>query len=304
LANPILRQKISSRRFFSAPGVQDMIAAVICNKVGFDIVYGSGFWLTASSLGLPDAGIATYTQMLDRMSTLTKTANAAVIADADTGYGGLLNVHHTVRGYEAAGVTAIQLEDQEFPKKCGHTPFKRVISRADMVDKVRVAAAARVDAENFLIIARTDARAGEGLDSALQRLHAYREAGADILFLEAPQSEEEMRSACREITAPMLANMADGGLTPMLSVQELEDIGYAGAIFPSATSLAAAAAMETVLMRLKQSGVNRTDNAPLFDFKEFCQLIGFEDVWAFERRWAPDKSLDHPKTPPLAKTRP
>ena len=156
MASPLLREKLERREFIVIPGLQDMIAATMAAKVGFDIVYGSGFWLTASSLGLPDAGIATYTQMLDRMATLVRSSGgAAVIADADTGYGGLLNVHHTVRGYEAAGVTAIQLEDQEFPKKCGHTPFKRCVPVQDMVDKIRVAAEAREDKKNFLIIART-----------------------------------------------------------------------------------------------------------------------------------------------------
>src|SRR5450756_1186607 len=124
MANPIAREKLARREFFVAPGMQAMLSAVIANKVGFYIVYGTGYWLTASAAGLPDAGIATYTQMLDRMATLVKSSNGAVIADADTGYGGLLNVHHTVKGYEAAGVTVIQLEDQEFPKKCGHTPYK------------------------------------------------------------------------------------------------------------------------------------------------------------------------------------
>jgi len=286
MANPILRQKLDRREFFTAPGMQDMIAAAICNKVGFEIVYGTGYWLTASSLGLPDAGIASFTQMLDRMATLTKTSNAAVIADADTGYGGLLNVHHTVLGYEAAGVTAIQLEDQEFPKKCGHTPFKRLVPAVDMAEKIRVAAAARQDKENFLIIARTEARASEGLDGAISRLHAYREAGADILFLEAPQSIDEMREACAAFDAPMMANMADGGLTPILPAAQLEDLGYAFAIYPSMTSLVAAAAMETALIRLKQDGLSQTPDLPMFNFKEFCSLIGFEDVWAFERQWA------------------
>jgi 2-methylisocitrate lyase-like PEP mutase family enzyme len=286
MANPILRQKLDRKEFFTAPGLQDMIAAAICDKVGFDIVYGTGYWLTASSLGLPDAGIATYTQMLDRMATLVRCSNAAVIADADTGYGGLLNVHHTVRGYEAAGVTAIQIEDQEFPKKCGHTPYKRVVPVADMVEKIQVARAARIDRENFLIIARTDARASEGLDGALQRLSAYRQAGADILFLEAPGSEDEMREACAACDAPMMANMADGGLTPILSAERLEELGFAFAIFPSMTSLVAAAAMERALVRLRRDGISQTPDIPMFDFGEFCRLIGFEDVWAFERRWS------------------
>jgi 2-methylisocitrate lyase-like PEP mutase family enzyme len=284
MANPIVREKLARREFFVAPGMQDMISTVIANKVGFDIVYGTGYWLTASASGLPDAGIATFTQMLDRMATLVKTANAAVIADADTGYGGLLNVHHTVKGYEAAGVTVIQLEDQEFPKKCGHTPFKRLIPLEDMVEKIKVAADSRVDKENFLIIARTDARQSEGLDGTLKRLDAYAVAGADILFPEALTSQDEMRTACSAFDKPMMANMADGGLTPILSAKELEELGYAFAIFPSMTSLVAAAAMEKALMSLKNTGAY--PGASLFDFKEFCGLIGFQDVWDFENKWA------------------
>jgi 2-methylisocitrate lyase-like PEP mutase family enzyme len=287
VANPIIRQKLDAKAFFVAPGLQDMIAAAICNKVGFEIVYGTGYWTIASSLGLPDAGIASYTQMVDRMATLARTSNAAVIADADTGYGGLLNVHHTVKGYEAAGVTAIQLEDQEFPKKCGHTPFKRVIPTDEMVEKIRVACAARTDQENFLVIARTDARASEGFDAALKRLEAYRRAGADVLFFEAPQSEEEMRKACASLDGPMMANMADGGLTPILPADVLKEIGYAFAIFPSMTSLVAAAAMESGLRALKAKG--SYEEQPIFDFKEFCGLIGFQEVWDFEKRWAKDQ---------------
>jgi len=177
LATSILREKLATKKFFVVPGIQDMITAVIADRVGFDVVYGTGYWLTASAYGLPDAGIATYTQMVDRMATLARTTKAAVIADADTGYGGLLNVHHTVRGYEQAGISAIQIEDQEFPKKCGHTPYKRLVSQQDMADKIRVAAEARHDPQNTLIIARTDARQSEGLDGALKRAEAYRNAG-------------------------------------------------------------------------------------------------------------------------------
>ena len=286
MANPILRQKLAAGEFITIPGVQDMIAAVVANKVGFDIVYGSGYWLTASSLGLPDAGIATYTQMVDRMRTLVRTSDSAVIADADTGYGGLLNVLHTVRGYEEAGVTAIQIEDQEFPKKCGHTPYKRCVPMEDMVEKIKVAAEARQDKENFLIIARTDARASLGVDEAMRRLEAYGRAGADILFFEAPQSEEEMRRACEAFDLPMMANMADGGKTPILSSSVLEEIGYSLAIFPAMTSLVAAAAMENALRVLKEKGTSQDPGVKMSDFNEFCELIGFQEVWEFEKRWA------------------
>jgi 2-methylisocitrate lyase-like PEP mutase family enzyme len=283
MANPILREKLTSGKFFVVPGIQDMIAAVIANKVGFDLVYGTGYWLTASAWGLPDAGIATYTEMRNRMEILARTSNAAVIADGDTGYGGLLNVHHTVCGYEASGVTAIQIEDQEFPKKCGHTPHRRVIPTEDMVEKIKVACDARQDKDNFVIIARTDARQSEGFDGSMRRMEAYAKAGADVLFPEALESEEEMARACSLLDTPVMANMSNGGSTPVPVASVLEDIGFAYAIYPSLTSLAAASAMETSLRNLKDNGIG--DPAGLFSFKEFCSLIGFEDVWAFERKW-------------------
>ncbi|OYQ31589.1 carboxyvinyl-carboxyphosphonate phosphorylmutase [Niveispirillum lacus] len=285
MANPILRQKLASRQFITAPGIQDMIAAVVANKVGFDIVYGSGYWTVASAYGLPDAGIASVTQMVDRMATLVRTCNAAVVADADTGFGGLLNVHHTVQAYEQAGITAIQIEDQEFPKKCGHTPGKRVVPAEEMADKIRVAVEARRD-ENFLIIARTDARQSEGLEGVLHRMKLYAQAGADILFPEALTSDEEARIVTGSIDKPMMANMADGGLTPIRDAKTLESLGYSMAIFPAMTSLAAAAAMETALLNLKQTGTSLSPDIPLFNFKEFCSLIGFEHVWAFDKKWA------------------
>ncbi|WP_395813823.1 oxaloacetate decarboxylase [Devosia sp.] len=287
MSKPSLRAALAAGEFVAAPGIHDMITAVVSNKVGFDFVYASGFWMTASAYGLPDAGIASYTQMVDRVATLCRTANASVIADADTGYGGLLNVHHTVRGYEEAGVVGIQIEDQEFPKKCGHTPFKRVVPTIDMVEKIKVAIEARKSPET-LIIARTDSRQTDGFEGAVKRGLAYAEAGADVVFLEALESEAEMREACKRINKPMMANMADGGKTPIRSKTELIDIGYKMAIFPSATGLAAAAAAETALRVLKEEGTSNSPNSKLFSFAEFNSLIGFEEVWAFERRWARD----------------
>ncbi len=283
MADPRLRAKLATGKFFVVPGIQDMITAVVANQVGFDIVYGTGYWLTASALGLPDAGLATFTQMLERMATLARSSKAAVIADADTGYGGLLNVHHTVKGYEAAGIAAIQLEDQEFPKKCGHTPFKRVIPANEMADKIKVAVEVRQD---MLVIARTDARQSEGLDGVLRRLDAYARAGADILFPEALTSAEEMAKVCATFDQPVMANMANGGLTPILKGKELADIGFAFAIYPSLTSLVAAAAMEKALTRLRDDLDGAPSDIPLMDFNDFCRMIGFEEIWAFERKWS------------------
>lgn len=286
MLDPRLRDKLARGTFFVVPGVHDMIATVVADRVGFDVVYGTGYWLTASAYGLPDAGIATYSQMVDRMATVKRSSKAALIADADTGFGGLLNVHHTVKGYEAAGVSAIQIEDQEFPKKCGHTPFKRLVPIADMVEKIRVAVDTR---DEMLVIARTDARQSEGLDGTLRRLEAYAKAGADILFPEALTSEEEMRAACAAFDRPVMANMANGGLTPVLKGDVLADIGYAFAIYPSLTSLIAASAIETALVKLRDEGDGEPADMPMFDFKTFCGMIGFEDVWAFEKKWAQDK---------------
>lgn len=291
MTKPSLKAALQSGTFVAAPGIHDMISAVIANKVGFDFVYLSGYWSTASAYGIPDAGIATYTQMLDRAATLCETCDASVIADADTGYGGLLNVHHTVRGYEEAGVNAIQIEDQEFPKKCGHTPFKRVVPVSDMVQKIQVACDARRSDET-LIIARTDAKQPEGYDRAIERAQAYADAGADVVFVEALESVEEMTAACQAIDKPMIANMANGGKTPILTVEELQKIGYAMAIFPAMTALTAAAATEKALMHLKTSGSSLSADIPHFDFSEFNQLIGFQEIWDFEKKWATAKTED------------
>jgi len=286
MTRPTLRAALAAKQFVAAPGLYDMISAVVANKIGFDFVYASGYWLTASGYGLPDAGIVSYTQMLDRVATLCKTVNAGVIADADTGFGGLLNTHHTVRGYEEAGVAAIQIEDQEFPKKCGHTPYKRVIPTQDMADKIKVACEARRNPEAMMVIARTDARQPEGFEAAIARANAYAEAGADVVFVEALHSEDEMRAACAAVSAPMIANMAHGGQTPILTPEALQEIGYAMAIYPAMTALSAAAAVARSLATLKAGQLPPETPADMFSFSEFNSLIGFEDVWAFEEKWA------------------
>lgn len=196
---------------------------------------------------------------------------------------GFLNVRHTVRGYEEAGAQAIQMEDQEFPKKCGHTPHRRVIPKEEMVDKVKVAVEA---SDDILIIARTDARQPESYTKAIDRALAYEEAGADVIFVEALESVEEMRDACREVSKPMVANMATGGRTPIRSVDELRDIGFSMAIFPALGSLVAAAAMEKAFTHLRDTGDANNPGVDIFSFDEFNELIGFPQVWEFEKKWA------------------
>lgn len=282
---PSLAERIAAPELLIIPGVHDMIAALLARKAGFDVLYGSGFWLTASAHGLPDAGIIGFAEMHERIARLVKVSGATVIADGDTGYGGLLNVHHTIRGFEEAGVAAIQIEDQVFPKKCGHTPNRQVIPAEEMADKIRVACEARRSTDT-LIIARTDARDSEGLEKAIDRAQLYREAGADMLFVEALHSEDEMRTACREIAGPTMANMSNGGYTPMLGAEALRDIGYAAAIYPALSGLAAAHAIEQAFIELRDRGDPRPEHVEIADFRTFCDMIGFPEVWAFDRKWA------------------
>ena len=287
MASPALRQEIESGGFITAPGVFELISALIADRMGFKALYVTGYGTVASALGLPDAGLASYSQMIDRIGRIAEMTKTPVIADADTGYGGLLNVRHTVRGYEQAGVTAIQIEDQEFPKKCGHTPDRRVVPIEDMVRKVRVASDSRSSAD-FLIIARTDARTGKGLDEAIRRGVAYAEAGADIIFIELPETEDELAEIGRRIHKPLLANMVNGGRTPMLPAEKLAKLGYSIAIYPAVGFLSAGEALQRAYTDLQKNGTT-TAAVPMYSFAEFNKLLGFEDIWEFERRYAETK---------------
>jgi len=285
MAGNTLKQRLASRALLVAPGVYDMVSLRLANTFGFEALYMTGYGTVASHLGLPDAGLATYTEMVGRVRSMAAQAAAPLIADGDTGYGGLLNVRHTVRGYEAAGAGAIQLEDQEFPKKCGHTPGRRVIPVEDMVKKIRVAAESR-SSPDFLIVARTDARTALGLDEALRRADAYANAGADVLFIESPESVEEMRIIGARFDLPLVANMVEKGRTPVLAKADLEAIGYRMAIFPVAALLAAVHAMAGVYGHLKATGSSLGAPAPLYDFTDLSLLMGFQDVWDFEKKHA------------------
>ena len=281
----VLRARLEQPGLITAPGIYDMISARIADRMGFPALYMTGFGVVASYLGLPDAGLATYTDMVGRATQICTITRTPLIADADTGYGGLLNVAHTVRGYIKAGAAALQLEDQEFPKKCGHTPGRRVIPLEDMVKKIDVAIEARGD-DDILIVARTDARTAHGLDEALRRAEAYARAGADILFVESPESEQEMEKICKTFDVPLIANMVEGGKTPVLPAQQLEALGYRIAIFPVAGLLAAAASLESIYRTLEHDGSSVNAATPIYSFSEFAKLIGFEEVWDFDKRHA------------------
>ncbi|CAE7764916.1 Dml, partial [Symbiodinium sp. CCMP2456] len=232
---------------------QDGISARVAEQVGFKALYMTGFGTVGSHLGLPDAGLASYRDMVERVRTLTALTSVPVICDGDTGFGGLLNVAHTVKGYEEAGASAIQLEDQEFPKKCGHTPGRKVIPFEQAVAKIRVAAEARTSPD-FLIVARTDARTNLGLEEAIRRAKAFAEAGADILFVEAPESEAEMKQICDELAPTgkaMLVNAVEGGKTPVLPRERYIELGYQVAIYPATGFLAMGKALEKVYRSLR-----------------------------------------------------
>ena len=279
-----LARRIQAREFTVAPGVFDMISAKVADRTGFDALYMTGYGIAASHMGLPDAGLVSYSDMLGRAARICEAVRTPLIADADTGFGGLLNVRHTVRGYEAAGVAAIQIEDQEFPKKCGHAPGRRVVPLDDMLRKVEVAVEAR-DSADFLVIARTDSRSSLGLDEAIRRGQGFANAGADVVFIEAPESEEEFARIGREVDAPLLANMVEGGFSPVLPAETLARLGFAIAIYPGTGFLATAKTLEHVYGHLKTNGSSATLETESFSIGEMHELMGFEDVWEFEKRW-------------------
>ena len=280
-----LKDLLARDEFIVAPGVFEMLSAKIADRLGFKALYMTGYGISASHLGLADAGLVTYRDMVERARTIVQGTTTPLIADADTGFGGLLNVRETVRGYEAAGVQAIQIEDQEMPKKCGHTPNRRVVPLADAVKRIEVAVEARRSSD-FLIVARTDARTGLGMDEALKRAKAFARAGADILFVEAPESEEEFKRVGAELSgaAKLLANMVPTGKSPVVSAEKLKTYGFSIAIYPSAGMGPACFALHSSYEFLLKNGSTERSPLPAYDMKQLHELVGFADVWEFERK--------------------
>ncbi|WP_328610340.1 isocitrate lyase/PEP mutase family protein [Amycolatopsis sp. NBC_00345] len=275
-ARKALRQRLADGELVVAPGVFDGISAHLVARLGFAAGYLTGGGVAASGFGLPDIGLVTQTEMAERARMATRVlGDVPLIADADTGYGAELNVVRTVREYEAAGVAAIQLEDQAFPKKCGHLPDKELIPAADFAARLGAALDARTDPD-LVLIARTDARGPLGLDAAIERANAYARAGADVIFVEAPQGVDEIERIAAEVEAPLLINLVLGGLTPIESAERLQELGYAIAIHPSLPLGAAAFAMLTGLAELAG-----TDPKALVPGSpaEFFDLVGLAE-WA------------------------
>jgi 2-methylisocitrate lyase-like PEP mutase family enzyme len=280
-----LKGLLARGEFIVAPGVFEMFSAKIADRMGFKALYMTGYGISASHLGLADAGLVTYRDMVERARTIAQGTKTPLIADADTGFGGLLNVRETVRGYEGAGVQAIQIEDQETPKKCGHTPNRRVVPLEDAVKRIEVAVEAR-RSKDFLIIARTDARTGMGVDEAIRRAKAFAKAGADILFVEAPESEEEFKRVGGELSgsAKLLANMVPTGKSPDIPGDKLKAYGFSIAIYPSAGMGAACYALEKAYSYVKEKQTLQGSPVPAYDMKQLHELVGFQDVWDFEKR--------------------
>jgi carboxyvinyl-carboxyphosphonate phosphorylmutase len=290
-----LRALLESGQTIVAPGAFDPLAARLVEEAGFPAVYMTGFGTSAALLGRPDVGLLTMTEMAGNAGRIAACVDIPVIADADTGYGNPLNVIRTVGTYEAAGVAGIHIEDQVAPKKCGHMEGKLVIGAEEMAQKVRAAVEARAQPE-FVIIARTDARAVEGLASALDRGRRYRDAGADALFIEALVSEAEAEAAARAFPdVPLLFNWAEGGKTPPIALSRLTELGYRIVIFPIATLLAATAAMRRVLREIAQAGTPAGVLDELPTFGEFLDFIGLPEVREIEQRYVADDSAPGPE---------
>ncbi len=268
------------------PGCYDALGARLIEQAGFDVVYMTGFGTSASLLGRPDVGLLGLNEMVDNARRITAATDLPVIADADTGYGNQINVIRTVQAYEQAGVAGIHLEDQMLPKKCGHMEGKVVVPQDEFVGKIRAAVSARRD-PNFTIIARTDARAPHGLDEALDRARAARDAGADALFVEALQNDDELQRVASELSdIPLVFNWAEGGKTPPLTIERISELGFAMVVMPISTLLAATRAMQEALAQIKIDGtpVNAVNAMPTFN--EFTDTIGLPEVIDLEAKFA------------------
>jgi 2-methylisocitrate lyase-like PEP mutase family enzyme len=275
----VLRALLQTQRLHVMPCCFDGLSARLIERAGFPLTFMSGFAVSAARLGLPDTGLISYGEMLDQGRNICAAVSIPVIGDADTGYGNAMNVKRTVRGYARAGFACAMIEDQRAPKRCGHTRGKQVVGRAEALARVRAAVDAREQGADILVMARTDARATEGLDEALWRARAFADAGADILFVEAPASREEMKRICAEVDAPQMANMVEGGDTPLLPPAELEALGYRIAAYPLTLLNGAIVAMQDALAALARGETP----AGLLTFGALREIVGFD---AYDREQA------------------
>ena len=280
-----LRELLAGPEPVLAPGAFDALSARIVEAASFPAVYMTGFGSSAALLGRPDVGLLTQTEMVENARRIVQAVALPVIADADTGYGNPLNVIRTVHEYERAGVAAIHIEDQITPKRCGHMDHKQVLPVEEMMAKIRAATAAR-QSPDFVLIARTDARAVEGLAAALDRAERYRDAGADVLFVEAPESEDEIAAIARRFTSiPLLFNWAEGGKTPPIPIERLREYGFRLIIFPSSLLLSATSAMRAAAAQIREAGSPLPLLSSLPTFQQFTDFVGLPEVQDLEQRF-------------------
>ncbi len=277
-----LRQLLNQPGLLVMPCCFDALSAKMIEQADFPLTFMSGFAVSASRIGMPDLGLMSYGEVIDQGRNICNAVSIPVIGDGDTGYGNALNVKRTVQGFACAGFAAVMIEDQVAPKRCGHTRGKQVVERDEAYLRIRAAVDARNEGEDILILARTDARAPLGLDEAIERAQMFQELGADILFIEAPVNESEMQTVCGQITGPKMANMVEGGTTPLLPPAKLEQIGFKIAAYPLTLMSAAMKAMRQALTTMKNG--QHPDDA-LFDFSELRQIVGFDDYYAEEERY-------------------
>lgn len=280
-----LKERLQEDRILVAPGAFDMVSAKIIENTGFEALYVTGFGHSASHLGLPDAGYMTLTEIVERIQKTSRIVKIPIIADGDTGYGGIINVRRTVEEFERAGASAIQLEDQEMPKKCGHVGGKRLVEPKEMMFKIRAAKETR-QSDDFLIIARTDARTVLGFEAAIARARMYEAAGADIIFIESPQTKEELKIIGESFEKPVLANMVEGGQSPLLDIKDLQAMGFKLVIFPVSCLLSAAKAMQHVMQTLKNEGTTENVSSNVMKFDAFTDFIGFPEIRFIEEKYA------------------
>jgi 2-methylisocitrate lyase-like PEP mutase family enzyme len=281
-----IKARLARPEILLAPGVYDALSAALAEEAGFEALYLSGASIAYTALGRSDIGLTTFTEVSERIAQLRDRVQIPLIVDADTGFGNALNTERTVRGFERSGANIIQLEDQSFPKRCGHLEGKSLVSTTEMVGKIHAATASR-HSENTLIMARTDAVAVEGFEAALERAERYLEAGADILFIEAVRSDEQMQIVNKRFAGrvPLLANMVEGGKTPVKSAEELQALGYSIAIFPGGTVRAVALLLQNYYASLKATGSTRAFQGAMLDFDGLNALIGTPELLARGKRY-------------------
>jgi methylisocitrate lyase len=283
---PSLRERLEDKKkIIVLPGVFDALSARIAEQVGFDAMFQTGYGSSAALLGMPDFGFLNAGETLENARRIISAVKAPVLVDADTGYGNPLNVWRLVRDLENMGASGIFLEDQVWPKRCGHMAGKEVIPKDDYMPKLRSALEAR-RSKDFIIVARTDARAPLGLEEAIERGKAYKKAGADVIFVEAPRTVQELKRVADEIDAPMVANMIEDGVTPTLPAQELLKIGYRIAVFPLSALYSATYAMREVLTELKQTGATRRTKKMMVTFKDFNRFVDLKKYMDLEEKYS------------------